>query len=412
MLRIPGALTRGLVGLAALQCSTLALSTAAGASELVWRTKLQLTVVQWLPIEGEFRELEALGGEFEVAANGSVSLPVLGAIDVADLAPETLAQEVATQLQGKLGLLQTPAVRVQVVGQPPIYVVGMVESPGENVFRPGLTALQALALGGGPVRDSEQAPEDRIALLSRQRLLDADIRSVQARLARLEAEASGVDAIEFPDELDTAQNASLLSQEQKIFDIRVHGLERQRAALAELRELYKAESEVLASRVINLEERIAAAEADRERIVTLLSRGLATVSQRTELEMFLGDLRSDRLDHLTAQMRVQQLLSQANRDLVAIEDERQSDIANGLLAERATLARLATERLTVVRLLEELDRRLLTASTAGAPTQVRYTIIRGGEEQAATEMSLLEPGDVVKVSLETGAPSTDLAALE
>jgi polysaccharide export outer membrane protein len=403
-------LKQGLVGLVAVNLSLSAFSAPLMGSELVWQTRLQLSVVQWLPMQGEFRQVDALSGEFEVGSDGQLLLPILGPVAIGDGGPDQLAQTIAAQLQERLGMLQVPDVRVQVVGQRPIYVVGMVEAPGEHAFRAGLTVLQALALGGGPLRAEEQTQDERISLLAEQTTLRNDIRSSLARLARLEAEADGADEISFSDELDGEQSAALLSQEQRIYTLRVEGLQRQQSSLTELKELYNAEIEVLRSRITNLDQRIETAEADLARVNTLFGKGLATVSQRNDIEIMLGDLRSDRLDHLTAQMRAQQLISQADRDLTSLEDGRKSEVAESLLAERAALARLKVENVSVTRRLEELDRQLMIASASrpSSGAQIGYRVIRLGKEMPATEESLLEPGDVVKVLLETAGPGSSL----
>ncbi|KKB11776.1 hypothetical protein VE25_11475 [Devosia geojensis] len=379
------------------------------ADDLVSQTKLRLTVLHWLPMEGEFRRWDALSGELQVSADGQLSLPLLGAVSTEGLGADALADDIADRLQERMGLLERPEVRLEVIEQPPIYVVGAVESPGEYAFRPGLTVLQALALGGGPLRSQDvDAPQERIELLSRLQILNGDIHNVLARLARLEAEASGSVAITFPAEVtESAEGPSITLHEQSLFTARVGALQRQRTALEELRELYDAEIEVLQSRVTNLDDRIAATEVDLERVATLLERGLATTSQRTELEVLLGDLRSDRLDHLTAIMRARQFLSQVGRDLTGLQDTRQSEIAQGLLTERATLERLRTEQNTTRKLLEELDRKLMTPGAGAAQTAatLAYTIIRTGEngssEARADELTQLQPGDVVRVAVQS-----------
>jgi len=394
--------------------AAMALATGeAWPDDLVSQTKLRLTVMNWLPMEGEFRQWDALSGELQVSDDGQLSLPVLGTVPVGQQSVNALAQDIAGRLQQKMGLLEPPEVRLEVIEQPPVYVVGAVENPGEYAFRPGLTVLQALALGGGPLRSQDiSAPQERIELLSKLQILTGDIANVLARLARLEAEASGASSIAFPAEVtESAQGASITSQEQSVFTTRVGALERQRIALEELRELYKAELDVLQSRVTNLDGRITATEADLQRVATLLERGLATASQRTEMEILLGDLRSDRLDHLTAIMRVRQFLSQVGRDITGLQDTRQSEIAQALLSERATLERLRTEQTTTRKLLEELDRKLMTPGTGTGPTAATlvYTVIRaqeaGSREWTVDELAQLQPGDVVRVALQPGVQS-------
>ena len=60
-----------------------------------------------------------------------------------------------------------PDATLQVVEYPPIFVAGAVATPGQYAFRPGMTVLQAVAIGGGQYRgDSHAAPNDTIKLQS------------------------------------------------------------------------------------------------------------------------------------------------------------------------------------------------------------------------------------------------------
>ncbi len=70
-----------------------------------------------------------------------------GPISVAGKEPDAVAGEIATLIQTKLGLVAAPSTRVEVVEYPPIYVAGDVAAPGEYKYRPGMTVVQALALG-------------------------------------------------------------------------------------------------------------------------------------------------------------------------------------------------------------------------------------------------------------------------
>jgi len=49
-----------------------------GESLIVPNTKLRVSVIQWMPTKGVFEPWSALGGEFMVAEDGQVRLPVVG----------------------------------------------------------------------------------------------------------------------------------------------------------------------------------------------------------------------------------------------------------------------------------------------------------------------------------------------
>lgn len=95
----------------------------ADSAPLAPHTKIRLTVVQWMPSKGQFERWDAIGGEYTVSDAGEVSLPFMGSQSVGSLDNTSLTNEIAKRLQAKMGLAQTPAVTIEVLEYPPIYVV-------------------------------------------------------------------------------------------------------------------------------------------------------------------------------------------------------------------------------------------------------------------------------------------------
>ncbi|MGO7601716.1 polysaccharide biosynthesis/export family protein, partial [Rhizobium ruizarguesonis] len=91
---------------------------------------------------------DAIGGEYTVSDAGEVSLPFLGPQPVG-LDNTSLTNEIAKLLQAKIGFAQAPAVTIDVLDYPSIYVVGDLMAPGEYKFHSGLSVLQSLAMSGG-----------------------------------------------------------------------------------------------------------------------------------------------------------------------------------------------------------------------------------------------------------------------
>ena len=78
----PGMASRHLLFWGTLLASVSAPILAAQAAPLSPMTKFRLTVVQFVASQGDYKKWDALGGEFEVAADGIVTLASLGPIDV------------------------------------------------------------------------------------------------------------------------------------------------------------------------------------------------------------------------------------------------------------------------------------------------------------------------------------------
>ncbi|MCA1406675.1 polysaccharide biosynthesis/export family protein [Ensifer sp. IC3342] len=374
----------------------------ADAPELAPRTKIRLTIMQWMPTKGEYVPW-ALGGEFVVSETGAISVPVIGTVTVGNLDKAQLAAEIAKRLQTKIGLVEAPETTVEIVEYPPVYVVGDVTTPGEYKFRPGLTALQALAMSGGELRETSSGQSrDNVTLVGELRGIDnAQLRS-NARIARLQAEMSGAKEITFapPLSADTALVAAIQDQERIIFSTRANVLARQSKSLSELRDLLEQEIRVLEEKVKGAEASIEAAERELKGVRTLVERGVAVASRQSDLERELTNARANRLDFVTAIMRARQNISEATRNLEGLYDNRQAEVASELQSEQATLEQLKLKRATTERLL--LDELSATEGSAQRDEQATsFVIIRRGDgkigEFPATETTALMPGDVIKV---------------
>ncbi len=91
---------------------------------------------------------EALTGEYDIAPNGQVSMPLIGQIKAAGRTPADLGRTVAGRYRAG-GYLQDPHVTVAVVTFKPFYVMGEAATPGEYPYRSGLTVHSAVAMAGG-----------------------------------------------------------------------------------------------------------------------------------------------------------------------------------------------------------------------------------------------------------------------
>ena len=286
---------------------------AAADAALVPHTRISITAAQWVEAEGTFRHWPELEGDFTIGGDGTIRLPMVGTISAAGQTPPDVAADIGASFARKVGLNAAPDVVVTVAEYPPIFLVGEVVSPGQYAFTQGLTVLKALALGGGMNRPDNGAIEDQVVLVGEQEDLSARILRAEARIARLEAEQRGADAIVFPQTLSDADLAPLAreiaSEETALFDARANGVRRQRAALDELTQLLGVEIEVLAEKAAMLDTDIARADEELQGVRQLVERGVATIDRRTGLEIRLSNLRAQRLDQTTAMTRARQGLA-------------------------------------------------------------------------------------------------------
>lgn len=93
---------------------------------------------------------ESLSGDHQVAPDGTINFPLLGAVTVTGLEPPAIADKIQTELRDR-DLLRNPHVSVYVEQyvSKRISVVGAVANPGAFALEPGMTVVQAISMAGG-----------------------------------------------------------------------------------------------------------------------------------------------------------------------------------------------------------------------------------------------------------------------
>jgi polysaccharide export outer membrane protein len=88
-----------------------------------------------------------LSGPYDVDGSGYIRLPLVGQIQAAGL---TLKEfEAAAEAKLSVKYLVNPKVSAEVTNYRPFSILGEVNKPGEYPYEDGMTALNAVALGGG-----------------------------------------------------------------------------------------------------------------------------------------------------------------------------------------------------------------------------------------------------------------------
>jgi len=391
-------------------------SVAASAEELFLlrpQTRVKVTVLEWMPTAGEYREWTALNGEYVVSTAGSISVPLVGEVPADGRTVLEVAGRIAEALRQQTGLVNPPATSVEVVRYPSIYVNGSVDRPGEFEYRPGLTVLQALAMAGGRVRRTDPlggySELEQIRYVGELGRAELEMNRSAVKQARLEAELQEKSTIELPAELQqgSAKQSveAILREEEAIFSARTDSFARQLRSLEELSTLFAEEIKVLEEKMAAQDRQVSIAEAELKDISKLVNSGTVTKSRETSLERILADLQSDRLDLAIASMRAKQRLSETERDIVNLKSQRKTEIVRDLQVVNSELEEL--------RLRREISRQLLQATGASISRRgmelmmdnqtLSFFIVRGGdngETFQASPATRLEPGDVLEVRLD------------
>lgn len=88
-----------------------------------------------------------LSGEVDVAAEGTIALPLVDNVKAAGLTVNELTEAVRRKLMD--GYVRDPKVTLQIVKYRPFFILGEVKTPGGYPYLPGMTVTKAVVLAGG-----------------------------------------------------------------------------------------------------------------------------------------------------------------------------------------------------------------------------------------------------------------------
>ena len=365
---------------------------------------------------GEAYQWTAFAGsgtaDFIVAPDGHLSLPVVGELDAQGKTTGDLEQTIADKLQAKAGLTARPDASVQVVKFRPFYVVGIVDKPGEYDYRPGLTVLQAVGVAGGLEHTTTDALLGFIkdALTSRGdiRVLAADLVSLKARQARLDAEIAGKETIAFADDLkaksDDPDVARAMREEEILFDAQRNGLAGQIATIEKNKDFLRSEIVSLGQKNDAVVGELASMRKELGLISGLVSKGLSAAPRQLELEQNVAQIQSNQLDVQVAIVRANEDIAKSDRDIQELQTKARNDQLTEAADVRVKLAETIEKMQTSQALVRQAEVRAPMETMANVEGYGKpiYMLSRRNdkgqaEDVAVHENDLVRPGDVVRV---------------
>lgn len=367
--------------------------------------KITIRMVAWDSTALAFTRFTEIEGEYTIAANGTLLLPLIGPVDAAGQTPSVLSEMITVFLQQSIGLAEEPSTTVEVSEYRPVYILGDVQRPGAYEYRPGLRVDQAIALAGGLSRAADLSDNQiRNQLRDLGSLREASISRAQlsVRVARLIAETEGAETILFPADLTHPDGAdvmqALISREQSLFESRAESLERGIASLDQTEQLLITEAAALEAKMGGLDKQLELLTTQIEGLEQLVERGLARSPTLVALQSSLIDLQARQTDVETALFRAQQRVTEIDRERIDLETRRQENALTELQNVQTNLAQVETR----MGMLEALGREgsLAMADISEDIEQVlAFSIARGEETQNNVERNAeLKPLDVLEVS--------------
>lgn len=361
---------------------------------------LQLRVGAWNMIEGRYEAWAGVDGEITVQPDGSIMVPYAGHIAALGRTPASIAEEVAAALHATTGAGYVPAVAIEIAERRPIYVSGDVMAPGAFEFRDGLTARQALALAGGPVR-AGGASANQLAG-QRTSLVEARLRA-DLRIARLEAELDGLPDFDLPRGAERRPGLSrLIATERRLMTARQDSLANQIASVDALIEVLGRVRDGLSSQLALIQDDINRAEEELGRRRALAERGLVRASDLASAESSVSNLQLREVDMTNQLLGLEKDLSEAKRTRDALPQSREIEVLSELAAMRD---RHRDIELEIARLDAELG---MVGQTEGDITWRTELVPFGAEMPVDVEpWTFLRPGDTLILTAESVEPGSN-----
>jgi polysaccharide export outer membrane protein len=344
-----------------------------------------------------------LSGEATVDHGGNLRLPIVGDVHAANLTPTELEKSIGLSLEQ--GYVRRPVVSVKITEFRPIYVLGMVRTPGLYPYQQGQSVLAAIARAGG-IGASEQSGMggDLFQMDERVRVLEISRAALLAKQARLIAQQEGADRIDFPDMsalgVDPVRITQIRDGEQRMFAVERQAEQQETEALR--KQFPRLEMEIASlkqqgefeQRQRDLNQQLI---ADYEQLAKSgLARKPAYIEVKREEARIDGNIERLKSESLKADLAIGELQFKIaelhnNYQRRAMTELRETD----RLVLELTVTLPAAQRARAARALQM---RLPTGEQGPQPpiTVIRTKGNMTAKYDAAVDF-LLEPGDVVQV---------------
>jgi polysaccharide export outer membrane protein len=330
----------------------------------------------------KFSDSPQINGDYRVAPNGTISIPVIGRISIDGLTLATLEQAIAKKAAAITG--RQAYVSAEISEYRPVYVTGLVNKPGAVPWRPHMIVFQAIAGAGG----IQARPQD---VVDARKSLDDYKRDVAA-LARVNTELADQTTIEVPQKLIAAVGATeakrLIDEQQKLLDSRAAMLQSQLQVARQGKKLAETELDALKIQRGKIGENVQLARDRSAQIQQLFSKGLAVGDRSLEERLKVTDLEEKEANMSVAIVRIQAAIAQYDREIVNLVNSRHADLMTEAFRLERTIAQTRLPQTT-------------TSAKGESRSSYGFTLNRAGSEDVETEArgsTPLFPGDVLTVT--------------
>jgi polysaccharide biosynthesis/export protein ExoF len=349
-----------------------------------------------------------MSGEYAVQEDGTVALPLLGSIPAAGRSLQQFVASVAESSERTLG--HKLMVNVVSLDRAPVYVLGPVKNSGSFKYASGITVLHAVALAGGLDRGSNDSymKIETVREIQKRSGAAGSMLKLLARLAVLKAERDGV-APKIPPQLlemvGAADSRSLLEEQiERRKPLLLARQERQRAITSAI-EAAKQDLE-LYGRTETLDQLVKTRQERVDNTRALVERNVLSKAVLSQVQGELSDAEQRRLDSLNQYGMAKQRLTGMQADALKIQSDLKNDLAVEIDAIERQLSENEREFRTSEGILGSLPSIRSQVSFTKRANNINYSIVRQSSKGPITiesdGMTLLQPGDLVSVTLGAG----------
>ena len=374
--------------------------------------QLRIKVFEWRASVDKIYAWKSINSDYLIGPNGILAMPLIGEIQTRNMQTSQLAKLISTKLQQKMRLAELPDTTIEIIKYRPFYITGIVQKAGEYSYRPNLSVLQAISIAGGIlqtlVKNSTGMNTDRIIAKGDIERFRMELVALQAKEARLSAELARTKKLAFPSSLTSRKHddivRTLLLRETLAFDTRRKAYQVELGNALKQKSLLSKKIVVESNRkkVQRLQIKILAKQ--QKKIRRLLKKGYTNAVELLTVERNLIAAKAELLtiENDILQSRIE--LSKSTRTAREIESNHKLKIVQDLQAttqnisqvfSRLHTAKQQYNQLSVLNPLSSLQDYHLDQY------EISYKIVRRRKgrhsEIIASEASILQPGDIIKV---------------
>lgn len=355
---------------------------------------------------------DKLSGRFRISPAGTISYPLLGEIAVAGLPTLEISRNLAAALAERIPSSGMPS--VEIVEYAPVFVLGNVDKPGPYQYRPGMTALELVALAGGEKRAGGGETVMLQIISTEQELVDLRIArwSEMIRKTRIRAEIAGndfngkdldgKDAIAGGELVASSIRQAAIDNEVSLFRVRRTILAEQNKALAAQRASYDQEIASLEEGITLHDEELRLLEEEVRTQEGLYSKGLAVQPRLLAVKRELSATRRNALELRSYLARAHQRQLEVDQKIGELRDQWMRDNATMLTELDISTARRDERIGSLVAMLGELRERS-TSVRSEERRAANYTVTRQDAGRYVTrpvgELDAIAPRDILRIDL-------------